>query len=132
MLEQLEEMEYFSTLVLASEYWQVHMSRISREKTAFMTQQGLFEFCVMPLTFQTCTPAVFQLLMQQVIGVLNPLEGQNFGSVYVLVYSKILEVHLQHLSIIMNRLREVNSCQLSIISLDSLLSFQGTLLPHKY
>ena len=36
MLDQLGEMKYFSTLDLASGYWQVCMSRTSREKTAFV------------------------------------------------------------------------------------------------
>ena len=103
-------MKYFSTLDLASGYWQVHMSRMSREKTAFVTQHGLFEFYVMPFGL-TNSPAVFQCLMQQVIGVLNPLEGPSFVSVYtdhLLVYSKTLEEYLQHLGMVMDRLREVN------------------------
>ena len=110
MLDQLGEMKYFSTLDLASGYLQVRMSRTSREKTAFVMQHGLFEFHVMPFGL-TNAPAVFQRLMQQVIGVLNPLEGPSFVSVYIddlLVYSKTLEEHLQHLSRVMNRLREVN------------------------
>ena len=110
MLDQLGEMKYFSTLDLASGYWQVRMSRMSREKTAVVTQHGLFEFRVMPFGLMNA-PAVFQCLMQQVIGILNPLEGPSFVSVYIddlLVYSKTLEEHLQHLSRVMNRLREFN------------------------
>ena len=49
MPDQMENMKYFSALDLTSGYWQVRMSDMSREKTAFVTQQGLFEFCVMPL-----------------------------------------------------------------------------------
>ena len=86
------------------------MSRMAREKTTFVTQQGLFEIRVMPFGL-TNAPAVFQHLMQQVIGVMNPLEGPNFVRVYLddlLVYSKTLEEHLQHLSMVLDRLREVN------------------------
>ena len=110
MLDQLGEMKHFSTLDLASGYWQVCMSRTAREKTAFVMQQGLFEFRVMPFGLMNA-PAVFQHLMQQVIGVLNLLEGLNFVSVYIddlLVYSKTLEEYLQHLSMILDRRREVN------------------------
>ena len=90
MLDQLGNMKYFSTLDLASGYWQVKMSNTSKEKTAFVTQHGLFEFHVIPFGL-TNAPTVFQRLMHQVISTLNPMEGPNFVSVYtddLLVYSK--------------------------------------------
>ena len=62
MLDQLGEAQYFTTLDLAAGYWQVRISNASREKTAFVTHQGLFEFCVMPFGL-TNTPAVFRRLM---------------------------------------------------------------------
>ena len=54
MLDQLGNMKYFSTLDLASGYWQVKMSDTSREKTVFVTQHGLFELCVMPFGLTKC------------------------------------------------------------------------------
>ena len=54
-------MKCFSTLDLASGFWQVKMSDVSREKTAFATQHGLFEFRMIN------APAVFQWLLHQVI-----------------------------------------------------------------
>jgi len=44
ILDELGNMKYFSTLDVASGYWQVKMSDASREKTAFATQHGFFEF----------------------------------------------------------------------------------------
>ena len=43
MLDQLGEAQYFTTLDLAVGYWQVRITNVSREKVAFMTQQGLFQ-----------------------------------------------------------------------------------------
>ena len=86
------------------------MNDMSKEKTAFVIQHGLFEFRVMPFGLRN-TPAVFQRLMHQVISTLNPMEGPNFVSVYIvdlLVYSRTLDDHLRHLSRVMDRLREVN------------------------
>ena len=48
LLDQLGQCKYFSTLDLASGYWQIRVAPTSREKTAFITPQGLFEFLVMP------------------------------------------------------------------------------------
>jgi len=46
-MEQLGNMKYFSTSGLISGYWQVKMSEASKEKTEFVTEHGLFEFCAM-------------------------------------------------------------------------------------
>ena len=47
-LNQLGRAKYFSTLDLASGFWQIRMHPQSQEKTAFSTPQGLYEFRVMP------------------------------------------------------------------------------------
>ena len=41
LLDSLEEAQWFSTLDLASGYWQVEVDPQHREKTAFTTCQGL-------------------------------------------------------------------------------------------
>lgn len=99
LLDQLSKARYFSILDLASGFWQIQVEPKSREKTAFTTPHGLFEFRVMPFGL-TNAPAVFQRLIQKVLGGLNPEDGNGFVTAYIddiLVYSRTLEDHLSHL-----------------------------------
>lgn len=109
LLDQLGRSKYFSTIDLASGFWQIQMHPIAQEKTAFVTHLGLFEFRVMPFGL-TNAPAVFQRLMQQVVSPLNPRSGVDFVSVYlddILVFSRSLEEHLEHLKTVIQRLSSV-------------------------
>ena len=109
LLDQLGNSRYFSTLDLASGFWQIRVHPHSQEKTAFITPQGLFEFRVMPFSL-TNAPAIFQRLMEEVLRGINPESGPDFVSAYIddiLVFSSTLEEHLAHLELVMKRLEEV-------------------------
>ena len=47
-LTTLAGSQWFTTLDMISGYWQVGLSKGDREKTAFCTTEGLYEFRVMP------------------------------------------------------------------------------------
>ena len=106
LLDQLAGTKYFSTLDLASGYWQIEIDSDSQPKTAFATHCGLHEFKVMPFGLKNA-PAVFQRLMQQVLADLNLPDQPEFVSVYIddlLVFSRTLEEHIQHLKMVIARL----------------------------
>ena len=66
MLDQFGKSKYFSTLDLASGDRQIRIHRNSKEKTAFISRQELYQFKVMPLGL-TNAQSVFQRLMQHVL-----------------------------------------------------------------
>ena len=94
---------YFSTLDLASGYWQVERDPKDKEKTAFVTPYGLYQFNVMP--FGLCNaPATFQQLMEQVLAGLH----WSVCLVYlddIIVFSSTVDRHLEILREVLTRLR---------------------------
>ena len=105
-LDALSGVKYFSTIDLLSGYWQLEMDPSSREKTAFATHCGLYEFLVMPFGL-TNAPSSFQRVMECV------LQGLNWKIclVYlddVIIFSPTFEMHLQHLELVLQRFREAN------------------------
>lgn len=57
-LDHLRLARYFSSMDLRTGYWQIEVDERDREKTAFVTPDGLYEFKVLP--FGLCSaPATF-------------------------------------------------------------------------
>jgi len=103
MMDALGGAEWFTSLDLASGYWQVEMDPNDKEKTAFITQFGTFQFTVMP--FGLCNaPATFQRLMNEVLQdllwkiVVVYLDDLN-------IYSQTFDEHLDHLQQVFDRLK---------------------------
>ena len=65
-LNTLGGAQFFCSLDLTSGYWQVEMDTADREKTAFVTQGGLYEYRVMPFRLVN-PPATFERLMERVL-----------------------------------------------------------------
>ena len=108
LLDQLGKSKYFSTLDLASGYWQISVHPDSREKTTFVTTRGLFEFRVMPFGLRNA-PSAFERLMECVLRGLNPKEEPDFVDAHiddVLVFSQTLDKHLHHLSLVLNVIKK--------------------------
>ena len=102
ILDSLKDAKWFTTLDLASGYWQIKVKEEHREKTAFITKFGTYEFKVMP--FGLCNaPATFQRTMDKVLKGIKDL----FVMVYlddVIIYSKTFNEHLKHIEEVLGRI----------------------------
>lgn len=101
LLDKVGDAKFISTMDLAKGYWQVPLNDEDKEKTAFSTPNGLFQFITMPFGLSG-VPATFQRMMD------NVLRGtDDYAGVYlddIVIY----ETHLEHLGRIFQRLKEGN------------------------
>lgn len=105
-LQALSGSQWFSTIDLLSGYWQVGIAEKDKEKTAFITQKGLFEFNVMP--FGLCNaPATFQRLMDLTLAGMLWTECLVYLD-DVIIFGRTFEEHLRNLGSVLERLRGVN------------------------
>ena len=105
MLDKIGNSRFITTLDLAKGYWQVPVDPADREKTAFTSPKGLYQFVTMPFGLSGA-PATFQRMMDSILR-----ETELFTGVYlddIVVYSEDWESHLMHLEEIFKRLHNAN------------------------
>ena len=105
-LDALAGNRYMSTLDMASGYWQIQMHPEDKDKTAFITKYGLFEFSRMPFGL-TNAPSTFQRAVNLV------LRGLTWKTVLaflddILVLGSDFKNHLENLKVVFRRLRQHN------------------------
>ena len=104
LIERLGPARYLSTLDLTKGYWQVPLARAAREKTAFSTPGGLYQYTVLPFGVHGA-PATFLRMMDQL---LRP--HQAYAAAYIddiIVYSHSWDVHIRQLRAVLGELRKV-------------------------
>ena len=103
-LDSLAGSTYFTTLDLASGYWQVEIEEQDKEKTAFSTPNGHFEFNVMPFGL-TNAPATFQRLMECVLAGLTGSQCLIYLD-DIVIFSKDFTEHIERLEKVFQALNE--------------------------
>ncbi|UYV74885.1 hypothetical protein LAZ67_12001673, partial [Cordylochernes scorpioides] len=106
VMDTLQGSTHFSAIDLRSGYWQVEVEERDKEKTAFTTAHGLYEFNVMP--FGLCNAsATFERNMENMLGNLR----WQICLCYlddVIIYSPDFPTHLKRLEAVFRCFRESN------------------------
>ncbi|CAF1078981.1 unnamed protein product [Didymodactylos carnosus] len=106
LVQRLGEHTYFTKLDLKSGYFQIPIDEQDKEKTAFITQDGLWEFNVLPQGVMN-GPPTFQRIMHNLIG-----NGRwDYVVVYlddILIFSKTFEDHKRHLNEVLSILNQAS------------------------
>jgi len=103
-LDSLRGAKWFATLALLSGYWQLGMTDRAKERSAFCTRRGLFQFCRMPFGLRGA-PATFCRIMAHVL-------GDHIGKIClcfvddVIIFGRTQKELLDRLNQILKRLHE--------------------------
>ena len=103
LLDMLTKAKYFTSLDLQQAYNQVQLLPEDREKTAFVTHLGLYEYKVLCFGLANA-PATFQSLMNE------SLQGLLYKNVVaylddILIFSEDEEEHVAHVEEVLKRLK---------------------------
>lgn len=105
-LARLHGCRYFSTLDCMSAYYQVPLSERAKERSAFVTSEGNFQFKVLPFGL-TYAPGVWSLLVKRIFAKLKS------KSIFVylddiIIFSPDVESHIKTLAEVFECLRKAN------------------------
>ncbi|CAF3104286.1 unnamed protein product [Rotaria sp. Silwood2] len=124
LLHRLGGHKFYTKLDLKSGYFQLPIHESDKEKTAFITQDGLWEFNVLPQGIMN-GPLTFQRTMHNLLG----YGRWDYVMVYlddILIFSRTFDEHKQHLNEILSTLANANfqvnpdKCSIAVREIDFL------------
>ncbi|UYV65155.1 K02A2.6-like [Cordylochernes scorpioides] len=108
VLDSLTGAKFFSSMDLRTGYWQIEIDEEDREKTAFITPDGLYEFRVMP--FGLCNaPATFERMMDKLLAGLK----WTICLCYlddIIVYATSFKEHIERLGKVLRCIQQAGLC----------------------
>jgi hypothetical protein len=104
MIDRLAKAKFFSKIDFTSGFYQVELDDESKEKTAFSTPDGHYQWNVMGMGL-TNAPATFQRLMYRVLGGLLWTNSMAYLD-DIVVFSPDFDSHLNDLEAVFKRIRD--------------------------
>jgi len=102
IINRLRSSKYFTTLDLASGFYQIEMEEESIKKTAFISREGLYKFNVLPFGLCNAPPAFCRLIDMVLTGL-----KYDTCMAYVddiVVFSETIDDHIQKLKAVFQQL----------------------------
>lgn len=100
LMVKTRKCKFFSTLDINSAFWAIPLKIEDRKKTAFVTQEGHFQWTCLPFGLKT-SPAIFQRILSNII---RKHKLSEFTVNYIddiLVFSETFTEHMKHLSLLL-------------------------------
>ena len=94
---------WFSKLDINSAFWSIPIRKQDREKTAFVTQSGHYQWICLPFGLKI-SPAIFQRILSNII---RQNKLTDFCINYIddiLIFSRTFDEHLQHIELLLEAL----------------------------
>ena len=104
MLDKLAGAKFFSKIDLTDGFWHIPIKMTDRDKTGFMTSEGLYRWKMLPMGL-TNSPSIFQRVMQTVLR----KELNKFCMVYIddiIIFSNTIEEHIEHVKAVLTALHK--------------------------
>ncbi|KAL7290500.1 hypothetical protein TKK_0015274 [Trichogramma kaykai] len=89
--------KYFTTLDINSAFWSIPLKIQDRYKTAFVTQEGHFQWTCLPFGLKT-SPAIFQRILSNIIRKYKLNDNAVNFIDDIIIFSKTFNDHLKHIS----------------------------------
>jgi hypothetical protein len=119
-LDRLAEASYFTSIDMVSGYHQVEVADEDKEKTAFVSPYGLFQYCRMPYGLPGA-PATFQSVVEDMVQVLETEDIMAYLD-DVICFHATFDKHLEGIQKLLEMVRRAGyklsgkKCQFSKLS----------------
>lgn len=97
LMIKTRDCKFFSTLDINSAFWSIPLRITDRQKTAFVTQEGHYQWTCLPFGLKT-SPAIFQRIMCNIIRKHKLTEFTINYIDDILIFSKTFFDHVRHLT----------------------------------